>query len=83
MKDGVNEYIKAYCDKWKELEALGYRSGTSWGETDRTAIVKGECPNAKIVGYLNRDLSIAWNSEGEADEYANARTGCNSAKVFT
>lgn len=82
MKDGASKYIKAYCDKWKELKVLGYRSGTSWGEVDRTAIVQGEYPNAKIVGYLNRDLSIVWVSEEEAKKYADARASCDSTKMF-
>jgi len=66
----ANEYIKSYLAKWKELEQLGYRSGTSWGERNRTAIVKGDYPNGEIVGYLNRDLTIDWISDrrDRADE---------------
>lgn len=61
MKQETIEYIKAYNKKWKELESMGFHSGTSWGEeSGRTAIVKGDYPNGKIVGYLNRDLTIEW-----------------------
>ena len=56
----VKERIKAINKKWDELESLGYRSGGCGNNIGRTAIVKGDYPNGKIVGYLNKDLSIDW-----------------------
>lgn len=61
MKKEVIEYQRKWLAKMRELEELGYRSGTNWGEPDgRCAIVKGNYPYSKIVGYLNRDLTITW-----------------------
>lgn len=63
MKENLKkaqEYMHAKLAKFRELETQGYRSGGYDFATDRTAIVKGEYPNAEIVGYLNRDLTITW-----------------------
>ena len=63
MKENLKkaqEHMHAKLAKFRELEAQGYRSGGYDFATDRTEIVKGEYPNAEIVGYLNRDLTITW-----------------------
>lgn len=56
----VRKLMLARNQKWKELEAQGYRSGGCGNDFEKCAIVQGDYPNGKIVGYLNQDLTITW-----------------------
>lgn len=57
----IREKQKASNQLWRELESQGYRSGGCDRHFKETAILKGEEPNTKIVGYVNiKTLSIRW-----------------------
>ena len=66
MKQGVVEHMEACNHMWKVLFEAGYHSGGWDAKTDKTAIVTGENPNRRIVGYMNRaSLEIEWLEEPE------------------
>ncbi len=59
----INAHMCAFSEKMEELKKQGYRSGGWDKETDTTAIVKvGKVPHEnRIVGYMDRNLNIAWH----------------------
>jgi len=56
----IREHMVAFNALARELQAAGCHI-SGWDlKTDQTAIGMGEGPDARIVGYINRDLSIEW-----------------------
>lgn len=61
MNPNTINHIKAHNDLWRYLESLGYHSGTTNGsDNGECAIVYGNAPYHRIVGYVCRDLTIKW-----------------------
>lgn len=67
-RENIRDHLKASNALWRELERQGYQSGGCDSKFKETAIIKGNGPNAKIVGYVDiKSLSIRWTSKEKAE----------------